>query len=197
MSFVYRYGRNLYLNVTNRCPCSCVFCVRDSTPRLGDADSLWLDHEPSLDEIMAELKEYDLDSVREIVFCGYGEPTCRLDDIKEMAKAIKAETGKRIRLDTNGLGDLVNGRDIVPELAEVLDSISISLNASNAEEYKEVTRCRFGAEEAYSSLISFIKRAHASIPDVTVSVVGGSISPASEEACARMAENMGVSFRVR
>ena len=129
MSILYRYGSTYYINMTNRCPCSCVFCVRDSTPRLGDADSLWLDHEPTVDEVIGELRKVDLSKSREVVFCGYGEPTERFDDVLECARRIKAEFGKPVRLDTNGLGSLINGRDIVPEMEGVIDSVSISLTA--------------------------------------------------------------------
>ena len=143
MSILYRYGSTYYINMTNRCPCRCVFCVRDSTPRLGDADSLWLDHEPTVDEVMEELRKVDLSKSREVVFCGYGEPTERFEDVLECARRIKAEFGKPVRLDTNGLGSLINGRDIVPEMEGVFDSVSISLNAPNSDEYQEVSRPSF------------------------------------------------------
>ena len=109
---------------------------------------------------------------------------------------IHSETKAKVRLDTNGLGNLVNGRDIVPELSEVLDAISISLNASNEEEYMELCKPRFG-KGSYKALISFIEEARDAIPDVTVSVVGGTIPEESEERCRRMAEAWNVRFRVR
>ena len=195
VSILYRYGSTWYINMTNRCPCRCTFCVRNSTRRLGDADDLWLDHEPSVGEVMAEIRSRASDA-KEIVFCGYGEPTERLGDLLEIAGRIHAETEARVRLDTNGLGNLVNGRDIVPDLAQVLDAISISLNAPDSDEYMEVCGPRFG-EDSYPSLIAFIEEAKDLIPDVTVSVVGGSISEESEEECRRMAERWGVRFRVR
>ena len=196
MSILYRYGSTYYINMTNRCPCRCVFCVRDSTPRLGDADSLWLDHEPTVEEVMRELRAVDLSKSREVVFCGYGEPTERFDDVLECARRIKAEFGKPVRLDTNGLGNLINGRDIVPEMEGVIDSVSISLNASNSEEYMEVSRPSFG-EDAYPAVLDFIRECRERISGVTVSVVGGSISQESEDECARMAMDMNVRFRVR
>ena len=116
MSILYRYGSTYYINMTNRCPCRCTFCVRNSTPRLGDADSLWLEREPTVDEVMDALRAVDLSGSREVVFCGYGEPTERFDDVKECARRIHDEFGKPVRLDTNGLGNLINGRDIVPEM---------------------------------------------------------------------------------
>ena len=180
MSILYRYGSTYYINMTNRCPCRCVFCVRDSTPRLGDADSLWLDHEPTVDEVMEELRKVDLSKSREVVFC----------------RRIKAEFGKPVRLDTNGLGSLINGRDIVPEMEGVIDSVSISLNAPNSDEYQEVSRPSFG-EAAYPAVLEFIRECRERISGVTVSVVGGSISQESEDECARMAREMNVRFRVR
>ena len=197
MSIVYRYGSNLYINLTNRCPCSCVFCIRDSTPRLGDADSLWLKEEPTSDQIMAALREADADNAGQIVFCGYGEPTERLETILETAPRIRSELKKTVRLDTNGLGNLINGRDIVPDLAQAVDSISISLNAPDAESYKKITRCRFDAQDAYDSLMDFIRECKEKIGAVTVSIVGGYQPPEDEEKCRLIAEELGVRFRVR
>lgn len=197
MSIVYRYGRNLYINMTNRCPCSCVFCIRDSTPRLGDADTLWLKEEPTAEEILSELTYQCDPGVHEIVFCGYGEPTNRIDTLLDVADRAKKRLHKRIRLDTNGLGNLLNGRDIVPDLAKVLDSISISLNAPDAESYKRITRCRFEAETAFDSLTGFIKRCRELMDDVTVSIVGDYLEPEEEKRCARLAEEWDVQFRIR
>ena len=196
MDIVYRYGSTYYINMTNRCPCKCVFCVRNGTRSLGDAECLWLERGPTPEEILSELSSRDLSGSREIVFCGYGEPTERLEDLLETARMIKARLGKDVRLDTNGLGDLINGRDIVPELAECVDRVSVSLNASSPEEYLEVTRSRFGIE-SYGAVLSFITKCRKTIPGVAVSIVGGSIPPESEERCRRIAEELGVPLRVR
>lgn len=195
MSILYRYGSRWYINMTNRCPCGCTFCVRNDTRRLGDADDLWLDREPSAAEIEDEIARRAYNA-EEIVFCGYGEPTERLDTLLEVAEWIRGNTHARVRLDTNGMGNLINCKDIVPDLAHVLDAISISLNASSSEEYMELCRPRFG-ERAYPALLSFIEEARDAIPDVTVSVVGGTIPQSSEDACAAMAASWGVHFRVR
>ena len=196
MSIVYTYGNGLYLNITNRCPCSCVFCVRSRTDSLGDADSLWLSGEPTVGELVAELERRDAGSYREVVFCGYGEPTERLDVIKELSPVIRGRWGCRIRLDTNGMGSLINGRDIVPELADVIDAVSISLNAPDEASYLEVTRCRFG-EGCYEALLGFIRECRDRIGDVTLSVVSGYITQAQEYRCMEMASEMGVRFRSR
>ena len=196
MSILYRYGSTYYINLTNKCPCRCIFCVRNETDGLGDADTLWLSDEPSADEIMAELHSKDLSGSKEVVFCGYGEPTERLDVLLEVAKRIHSELGKNVRLDTNGLGNLINGRDIVPELAKVIDSVSISLNASNEDEYLEITKSRFGLK-SYDEVLAFIKECRSSISGVTVSIVGGSIPDSSEEKCSKIADGLNVAFRIR
>ena len=196
MDIVYRYGSTYYVNMTNRCPCRCIFCVRNRTDALGDAECLWLEREPTPEEIISELETKDLAESGEIVFCGYGEPTERLDALLETAGLIKSRLGKRVRLDTNGLGNLINGRDIVPDLAECIDRISISLNASDAGEYLEVTRSRFGIG-SYQTVLDFIAECRRLIKDVTVSVVGGYIPEESVAECAKIAESLGAAFRVR
>lgn len=195
MSILYRYGSRWYINMTNRCPCGCTFCVRNDTRRLGDADNLWLDREPTAEEMEEEILLRAVDA-EEIVFCGYGEPTERLDTLLEVAGWIRENTGARVRLDTNGLGNLINGRDIVPDLAHVLDSVSVSLNAPDSDEYMELCRPEFG-ERAFPALIGFIEEIGNAIPDVTVSVVGGTIPRSSEDRCRAMADAWGVRFRVR
>ncbi|MBO4356920.1 MAG: radical SAM protein [Candidatus Methanomethylophilaceae archaeon] len=195
-SILYRYGSRYYINITNRCPCRCIFCVRNETPTLGDADTLWLDKEPTVDEVKEALLSKDLSTTDEIVFCGYGEPTERFEDLLEIAKFIRNDLHKRVRLDTNGLGNLINGKDIVPELAQVVDSVSISLNAKDEDEYLEVTKSKFGPG-SYDALIKFIEECRKCINSVTVSVVSGYISQASEDECAKIADRMNVAFRVR
>lgn len=195
MSILYRYGSTWYVNMTNRCPCRCTFCVRNHVRKLGDADSLWLVREPTAGEVEAEILARASDA-DEIVFCGYGEPTERLDDLLEIAGWIHANTPARVRLDTNGLGSLINGRDVVPELADVLDSVSVSLNASSNGEYVDLCRPEFG-ERAYPAVLEFIEGMRSRLDDVTASVVGGSIPLESERECAAVARSMGVRFRVR
>ena len=193
---LYRYGSRYYINMTNRCPCSCIFCIRDQTDSLGSAENLWLDREPTVEEVEQALLDTDLSGTEEIVFCGYGEPTERFEDLKVIARFIKERLHKRVRLDTNGLGCLINGRDIVPELKGLVDSVSISLNAKDEDEYLEVTRSTFGPG-SYKAVLGFIEGCRKTVDGVTVSVVGGSIPQASEEECGRIAERMNVAFRVR
>ena len=193
---LYRYGGSLYVNMTNRCPNRCTFCVRSCSDGLGSADSLWLEREPTIDELYREFHKWNMNDFEEVVFCGYGEPTERFTDMLKLAEHIHWKYGKRVRLNTNGLGCLINGRDIVPEMKGKIDSVSISLNAPNAERYDEVCRSKFGSD-AYPALLEFIRECRERIGGVTVSVVGGYIPQSSEEECARIAERMNVRFRVR
>ena len=194
----YEYGGGLYANITNKCPDRCEFCIRYMVDSLGGADSLWLRREPSLEEILELLDQWELDRFDELVFCGYGEPTERLEELIATAKYAKARCPSiRVRLNTNGLSDLINGRDTLPELSQVLDRISVSLNAKGPEEYLALCHPRFGIG-AYDAMLDFTRRAKKCIPDVTMSVVSGSIPYQDIEPCRRIAEeDIGVKFRVR
>lgn len=193
MTIAYSYKRNLYLNITNRCPNRCCFCVRDHKDTLGDADSLWLDREPTVEEVISELDGWDMGRFDEIVFCGYGEPTERMDTVLEIAGMIHSRYGKRTRLNTNGLANLINDRDVVPDMVGRIDRVSISLNAPNAERYNEICRPRFGIV-SYDALISFIEGCRDILGNVTVTTVSGSITQAEEKECEDMARRMGVRY---
>lgn len=186
----YAIGENLYLNITNRCANSCPWCVRYRSPYLRGY-RLALEHEPSHEEIIAAAG--DITRYSEVVFCGYGEPTERLEELKATAKWLK-ERGARVRLDTNGLGSLAAGRDIVPELAGLVDSVSVSLNTADPKQYVELCRPQFG-DASHAAVVAFIRRAKDLIGDVTATVV--SLPGVDVEAARRLAEGLGVKFRVR
>ncbi|MBQ1431007.1 MAG: radical SAM protein [Firmicutes bacterium] len=194
----YEYGGGLYANITNKCPDRCEFCIRYMVDSLGGADSLWLKREPTMEEILGLLDQWDLSKFEELVFCGYGEPTERLPELIETAEYARSKApGLKIRLNTNGLSDLINGRDTLPELSSVLDRISVSLNAKGPEEYLALCHPRFGIG-AFEAMLDFTRRAKECIPDVTMSVVSGSIPYQDIEPCRRIAEEeIGVKFRVR
>ena len=133
-NIVYTYGNKIYLNITNACPCDCDFCVRNNTDGLGDMGSLWLEHEPSYDEIREAVDSFDFTGYTDVVFCGFGEPTCALDKLLRTAEYIKQTKNVRIRLNTNGLSDLINRTDNSAErMSGLIDAVSISLNASSKE----------------------------------------------------------------
>ena len=193
MTIVYSYKRNIYLNLTNRCSNRCCFCVRNQKNALGDADSLWLREEPTVGQVIEELDGWDMEGYDEIVFCGYGEPTERMDAVLEIAGIIHERYGKRTRLNTNGLANLINGRDVVPDMLGRIDRVSISLNAPNAERYMEICEPEFGIG-SYDSLMDFIKRCKEIIGNVTVTSVSGSITQAEEYECERIARSLGVRY---
>lgn len=190
----YVYGGTAYANLTNKCPCSCTFCIRQNGDSLGDATNLWLEKDPSMQEILDALQSFPLDDFDELVFCGYGEPTCAADSLAATLKYVKENYSVKTRLNTNGLGDLVNGRKILPEIAPYLDSISISLNAPTSERYDELCRPRY--EGAFDEMLRFAESCKGVIPEITMSVVDV-ISDDEIEACRRIAEDMGINYRVR
>ena len=193
----YDYGGGLYANITNQCPCRCEFCIRDMVDSLGDADSLWLKREPSLEEIFELLGEWNLSRYSEVVFCGYGEPTARLDELLAVARHIKANYNIKIRINTNGLSDLLNGRETAPELEGVIDAVSISLNTSDAAKYNALCHPVYG-EDAFGEILEFTRKVKQYVPDVTMSVVGGTIPAEDVEKCRKIAtKDLGVKFRVR
>ena len=109
MEILYKVHNNLYVNLTNKCPYSCTFCLRQTMDRIGESGRLWLEREPSYDEVIAEFEKFNMDEYEEVVFCGFGEPTERLDALVEIAGVLK-ERGHTVRLNTNGQGNLINGR---------------------------------------------------------------------------------------
>ena len=191
---LYKYGNSIYANITNKCNCRCIFCIRFQKDGIGSADTLWHQINPSKDEILKAIREYDFEGYDELVFCGYGEPTCALDTLLAAAKVAKEEKNLKTRLNTNGLGSLENGMDIVPELAKVFDSVSISLNAPDSREYEKVTRPQFS--NAHEKMIEFAKECKNLISDVRWSIVD--VLPKEEiEACKRLSESTGINLRIR
>lgn len=186
----YPIGKNLYLNITNRCTNGCYFCVRNFAPGVACYD-LRLEKEPTAEEVIKEIG--DPSPYREVVFCGFGEPLIRLDVVKEVASWLK-EKGARIRVNTNGLANLFHGRNILPELEGLVDAISISLNAENAERYYQICRPAFGIE-SYDALLDFIRESRKYISCVRVTVVD--VPEVDIDRCREIAEKLEVDFRVR
>ena len=189
-------GKNVYVNMTNRCPCSCVFCLRQNKMMLEGSD-LWLrDGEPDVETVLEELSRYDLSVINELVFCGFGEPAERLPDICRVADSVKKQYPElKIRLNTNGLANLIHGRDMTPELAGRFDTVSISLNASNADEYLELTRSKFGIC-SFDALIAFAVSAKQYVPNVVMTVVDHVMSEDKINECRALCDNLGVTLRV-
>ena len=193
---VYDYCGGLYINLTNRCPCTCEFCIKNYTDNLGSADSLFLDREPTVEEVMEEIGNWNMDEYDEAVFCGYGEPTERLPELLEIAGRIKDEYGnKRVRLNTIGLADLIWQEETACRLEGLVDSVNVSMNEADAEKFKALCHPVYGIE-AYDAMLKYIEDVKKYVPDVSTSVVGV-ISRESIEECSAKAEELGVRFRVR
>ncbi len=186
----YVIRNSLYLNITSRCPNKCVFCSRETAPYVK-GHYLGTDNEPTVEALKDAIG--DPSGYDEVVFCGFGESTERLDVLKEIAGYLK-EKGAKVRLDTNGLGDLINGKSICEELEGLIDTICISLNTNIEEEYQKLCHSEYDSQ-AYPALISFIKKARDYIPDVMISIVG--MPGVDAEACRKIADDLGVRFRVR
>ena len=197
MTATYRVGDGLYVNLTNRCPCACTFCIRQNGDGVYGSDSLWLEREPTADEVCESI-EKNLGDCRELVFCGYGEPTERLDALLEVAARFrKSHPDIPIRVNTNGLSDLIAGEPTAHRFAGLVDAVSISLNAPTAEEYVALCRPKFGAE-AHAALLKFAGEVKRFVPNVTLTVVGTeALTPEKEAACRRLAAERGVPLRVR
>ena len=197
MTVVYRVGNGLYVNLTNRCPCACTFCIRQNGPGVYGSDSLWLEREPTTDEV-CEAIEKGLGDCTELVFCGYGEPTERLDVLLEVAARFrKAHPDIPVRVNTNGLSDLIAGAPTAHSFKGLVDTVSISLNAATAEEYGTLCRPKFGAA-AHPALLKFAEEVKAFVGDVVLTVVGtDALTSEKEAACRRLAAEHGIPLRVR
>lgn len=192
--YVYEFGDSLYFNLTNRCPNRCEFCLRNIKDGVN-GNRLWLHKEPTFDEIKEAVGAFDLSGYKEMVFCGFGEPTCNLDLLLKTATYLK-ECGCTIRLNTNGLANLINERDDVAMLiAPCVDCVSISLNASTAEGYDEICKSKYGKDAFYAMLKFATDCVEAGI-DTTMSVVD-CIGEDEIKACKEVVANTGAKFRVR
>ncbi len=196
MTIVYKVHNNLYVNLTNRCSCSCVFCLRQNRDHMEESDSLWLDHEPTLQEVKDAFAKEDMSQYEEVVFCGFGEPTERMNLLLEVAAFVKENYQKPIRINTNGQANLINGRDVAPELKGLVDTISISLNTPNEEKYNEMVRSIYG-DKAYGAMLDFAREAKKYVPNVVLSTVDTTLSKEEEEQCRQICEKLAVTYRIR
>lgn len=192
---IYTYKDKVYLNITNKCPCACTFCIRSKTDAIGEASNLWLNHNPSFDEVLEAINDFDFSDYNEIIFCGYGEPTSSFDVLTKTARHIRETLGLKIRVNTNGLGNLINGREIEKELCSCVDAVSISLNCSNAEDYLKIVRPKFGIK-SFDEMLSFAKKCREQTENVALSVVDV-IGEAEIIKCHKIADSLNIPLRVR
>ncbi|MBR1746689.1 MAG: TatD family nuclease-associated radical SAM protein [Clostridia bacterium] len=188
---VYEIDNNVYINLTNRCSNACVFCVRTTSDEYEQFD-LWLKKEPTVEEVLDELKKHD--EGKEYVFCGYGEPLYRLDAIIEIGRWLKSK-GKTVRLNTNGQADLIVGPNVAERLVGAVDIVSVSLNEVTPEAYQKICVCEFG-EEGYRSMLRFAEdcvkagiRTKLSIVDI--------LGEEKKRTAKKIADEIGAELRVR
>lgn len=192
-TITYQIGNGVYINLTNKCSNDCVFCERN---RISGVEGyyLWLKNEPTAEMVIKNLKTYDLKDFDEVIFCGFGEPTYRWNEIKEVADFAHS-IGKSTRLNTNGQGNLINGYDITQEIANYIDKVNVSLNNGNSKRYNEDNRSIFG-EVAFQEIQNFAKKCIEKGVHTTFSVVD-CISKEEIEGARQIALAIGANFRVR
>ena len=194
LTMLYTVGNKIYVNLTNRCPCACTFCIRQNGDGAYGSDSLWLEREPTVDEVIAEFGKYDVSKYTEVVFCGYGEPMERAEDVAFIGRYIKENLGLPVRLNTNGLGDKINNKPTAEMLEGAVDIVSISLNQCNKEKYNAVTRPKW--EDGFDAMISFAADCKKYVPKVMFTVVDV-IPPEDISRCKALAMSLGIELRVR
>ena len=196
MTILYKVHNNLYVNLTNRCPCACTFCLRQNMDTVTHDDkTLWLEHEPTVEEVKAEFANFDMSEYEEVVFCGYGEPTMALENLIAVSKYIRERYPFRIRLNTNGLSDLIHKRSTAEEICQAVDSISISLNMPDAASYNEVVRPAYG-EKSFDAMLKFARDCKQYLDDVRFTVVDVIGEEKVEQSKILAAQN-GIPLRVR
>jgi len=188
--------RNLYVNVTNACNCACTFCLRNMK-KMAEESSLWLKEKPTIAAFKTALDNVPWAYIKEVVFCGFGEPTMELATLVELLHYVKKiHPELPTRLNTNGLGNLEYGRDIAPDFTGVLDTISISLNASNAERYYELTRAKYGIK-SYEAMLDFAEHSKQYVPNVVLTIVDQVEGPEEIARCRKICAERGLTLRVR
>jgi len=191
-TYTYKIGDALYINLTNQCSNSCTFCIRQSGQGI-DGYELWLDKEPTAQEVIEQLT--NIEQYREIVFCGFGEPTIKLDEMLEICRYIRSKSNTPIRLNTNGHASLIHGKDVPPMLEGLIDTVSISLNAADAQSYADICVPIYG-EKSYEALLEFARECKKYVPEVILSVVD-SIGQEQLDKCQVICKELGVKYRQR
>ena len=188
MTILYRVHHGLYVNLTNRCSCACTFCVRGLSDSVGEAESLWLSREPTYEEAIAAFGGFDMGQ--------FAEPTEAWDTLMRVARYVKETFGLPTRVNTNGLGSLICGRDIAPEFEGIIDTVSISLNAPDAKTYQKIVRSSFG-DKSFDAVMDFAREVKCYAPNVVMTTVETTISHEDEEKCRAICEKLGVRYRIR
>jgi len=187
----YTIGDKRYLNITDRCTLRCTFCPKHRASPQVHAFDLSLPQRPEVEDVIEALGNPE--DYREIVFCGFGEPTLRLKPLLEIADYVR-QHGGRVRLNTDGLANLVHKRNVLPELSGRIDALSVSMNAQNESTYQR--HCQPALRGSYAAMLDFLQRAPDYIDDVTATAIDG-LDGVDIDACKRLAEQRNVAFRRR
>ena len=196
MTISYELWGKLYLNITNKCPCACTFCLRQNDDGAYGSDPLWLEHQPTLEEVLDNLNQRASSSYTEMIFCGYGEPTTELPILLDTARYIRSVCDTPIRLNTNGLANMIWERSTEADFKGLLDTVSISLNASDSKAYMDITRPKWKDKDCFAEMLKFAENMKAYVPNVILTVV----DIIGEEEIAKsqkVADSIGVTLRVR
>ena len=197
MTITYEVDTGLYINITNRCTNRCEFCIRNNGDGAYGSDSLWLEREPTVDEVLIDVFSRDLTKYSELVFCGYGEPSVRLNDMREIALCIKKRYPSiKIRVNTNGHSDLIAGSDTAHMYKDAFDSVSISLNTPDAAKYVEICHPVY-QETAFEALLTFAKNVNKYVQKTYLSVVRQTLSEEELKGCYKIADDLGITLKVR
>ena len=196
MTITYTVDGSLYVNITNKCSNRCTFCIRNNGDGAYGSDSLWLEREPLEDEIVDSILSHNLSEYRELVFCGYGEPSYRLDVAVSVVRRVKEKYPDiSVRINTNGQSDIINGRDTASEYS-VFDTVSISLNTPSKERYCEICIPVFGPR-AFDAMLDFAIEVKKYTKSVLLSVVRETLTEEELSECEKIANRCGVSLKVR
>ena len=197
MTVTYEVDNGLYVNITNRCSNRCEFCIRNNGDGAYGSDSLWLLREPTREEILESVFSRDMTKYKEVVFCGYGEPSYRLSDAVFVAKEIKkAYPDMPVRINTNGQSDLILGFDSAQMYKDAFDTVSISLNTPSAKKYAEICHPVY-KDMAYSAMLKFAKNVNKYVQTVVFSVVRQTLTEEELSECEKIAAEAGVTLKVR
>lgn len=193
-ALAYTYGDGLYLNITHKCPTACEFCIKFSWNWQYRGNNLFLKQEPAVADILAAAG--DPSAHAQIVFCGYGESTYRLAEMETIATALRKKGAKKIRLNTIGLGNLIHGRSIAPDLARFLDAVSVSLNTADREEWTKMHRpLPEFREKGFDSVQEFIRDCAGLIPETYVTAV--EMPDRNLEPFKALVQSLGAKVRLR
>ena len=196
MTIAYEVDGGLYLNLTNRCSNRCEFCIRHNGDGAYGSDSLWLLREPTVDEVLEAVSKFDLVKYKEVVFCGYGEPSYRLYDCITVAKELKKRhEGLKVRINTNGHSSLILDTDTAPLYKDAFDTVSISLNTPTAQRYDEI--CHPVFKNSFEAILCFAKNVKNYVHSVLLSVVRQTLTESELSECKKIADECGVTLKIR